>query len=83
MTSSCGVLGPHGRDAGPGAPGSEPMTLANCTAASAASRPLFDGPSPARAAASSSEFVVRTPNVIGTPVACEAAAIACATADAR
>ena len=31
-----------------GIPGSEPMTLASCTAASAASRPLFDGPSPAR-----------------------------------
>ena len=38
-------------------------------AATAASCPLFDGPSPARASASSTELVVSTPNVIGTPVA--------------
>ena len=37
-------------------------------AATAASCPLFDGPSPARASASSTELVVSTPNVIGTPV---------------
>ena len=39
------------------------------TAAEAASRPLFDGPSPARAIASSAVLVVSTPNAIGTPVA--------------
>ena len=30
---------------------------------------MFDGPSPARSSASSTEFVVSTPKVIGTPVA--------------
>ena len=43
------------------------------TAAAAASHPLFDGPSPARSSASSTELVVSTPNVIGTPVAAAAA----------
>ena len=38
-------------------------------AATAASHPLFDGPSPARSIASSTELVVSTPNAIGTPVA--------------
>ena len=37
------------------------------SAAAAASRPLFAGPSPARAIASSAVFVVSTPNAIGTP----------------
>ena len=51
-------------------------------AAMAASRPLFAGPSPARASASSTELVVRTPKVIGTPVAPAVAARLPATADA-
>ena len=48
---------------------SSAMTSAISRAAAAASRPLFSGPPPARASASSTEFVVSTPNVIGTPVA--------------
>jgi len=43
---------------------------------------LFSGPSPARASASSAEFVVSTPNVIGTPVAPAAVVRPWATADA-
>src|SRR5438445_171730 len=56
-------------------------TSAISIAATAASRPLLDGPSPARASASSTEFVVSTPNAIGTPVAAEPAASPCATAE--
>ena len=41
-------------------------------AAAAASHPLLDGPSTARASASSIELVVRTPNAIGTPVSPDA-----------
>ena len=44
--------------------------------------PCCAGPSPARSSASSTEFVVSTPNVIGTPVAAAAAVRPCATADA-
>src|SRR5205814_7001704 len=51
-------------------------------AATAASCPLLAGPSPARAIASSTEFVVSTPKEIGTPVAPAAAAICSATAAA-
>src|SRR5215471_18059162 len=58
------------------------MTLAISTAAVAASHPLLSGPSPARASASSMEFVVSTPNAIGTRVAAAAAVKPCATADA-
>ena len=42
-------------------------------AATAASQPLLAGPSPARSIASSTEFVVSTPNAIGTPVSAAAA----------
>src|SRR5207253_102966 len=51
-------------------------------AAAAASQPLFDGPSPARSIASSTEFVVRTPNAMGTPVAAAPAVKPLATAEA-
>src|SRR5581483_9555651 len=50
-------------------------------AAAAASRPLFDGPGTARSSASSAEFVVSTPKLIGTPVASEAFMIPCEVAD--
>ena len=52
------------------------------TAASAASRPLFDGPGAARSSASSAELVVSTPNDIGTPVLPAAAVMPCAHAEA-
>ena len=52
------------------------------TAASAASRPLLPSPGTARSSASSTELVVSTPKVIGTPVAAAAAVIPCAQAEA-
>ena len=42
---------------------------------------LVAGPSPARSSASSTELVVSTPNVIGTPVAAAAVVSPCDTAD--
>src|ERR1019366_8864615 len=57
-------------------------TLSIWSAAAAASLPLFDGPSPARSIASSTELVFSTPNVIGTPVAADAEVSPLATADA-
>src|SRR4051812_24871030 len=57
-------------------------TDAISSAGAAASRPLLSGPSPARASASSAEFVVNTPNVIGTPVADAASIRPFDTADA-
>src|SRR4029077_19083577 len=57
------------------------MTVAISTAATAASQPLLAGPSPARSMASSTEFVVKTPNAIGTPVAAAAAVMPCDTAE--
>src|SRR5580693_340215 len=48
----------------------------------AASHPLLEGPAPARSSASSTELVVRTPKVIGTPVEAAASAMPCEAADA-
>src|SRR5204862_7673172 len=47
-------------------------SVAISTAAMAASQPLLAGPATARSNASSTEFVVSTPKVIGTPVAAAA-----------
>ena len=68
--------GPRGSAPAPLTPGTPPRrrgfssrnrrTIAS--AASAASHPLFDGPAPARASASSTELVVSTPKAIGTPL---------------
>ena len=57
-------------------------SVAISTAATAASQPLLPGPSPARSSASSTELVVSTPKVIGTPVAAAASVMPCAHADA-
>src|SRR5262249_46208033 len=57
-------------------------TTAISMAAAAASHPLLDGSSAARSSASSTEFVVSTPNAMGTPVAADADVSPCATAAA-
>src|SRR6185369_3515954 len=57
----------------PGRPSpSRASSVAISTLAIAASQPLLPGPVGTRASASSAEFVVRTPNAIGTPVAAAA-----------
>ena len=54
--------------------------MAISTAAIAASQPLLALPGTARSRACSAEFVVRTPKLIGTPVAAEADMMPWATA---
>src|SRR5581483_5262937 len=73
------VLSFHDRGAGGLVNAATTSAISN--AASAASRPLLSGPSPARASASSTEFVVSTPSAIGTPVAAAPAVRPWATAE--